>query len=118
MSKRNNYVDHIRLIYTLAQRNTNEPEIVPQLLVLVEKLGGIWSSFTTEDDAFLDCLIELDLLSEYTSSLGTKMRELIIFSMATVNFCLEYNQSLMFVHVRSREIRSQAQSTSTKVQDR
>lgn len=83
--KRSDCVDRIRSIHKLAVWSRDDPEEIPRFLILADGLDEIWSAFVKENDAFLDCLTELDQISDYDIALVGNMHELIASSKEIAN---------------------------------
>lgn len=83
--KRNGYAMRIRSIHALANRCLTSDDESDQLLVAVESLDKLLSSFEIKDNAILDFLVELRLLSEYSNDLIVKISELITFYKSVSN---------------------------------
>lgn len=71
--KRDLYVAHIKSIHQLAQQANDDENVSPQLVVSGRHLDIWWVGFQAEDDAILDALCELNLLSEYSSELRVEV---------------------------------------------
>jgi len=88
--KRMNYVNKIRAVHRVAVRSAEDKSVVPQLLVMVESLDQLLSSFIIEDEALLGHLLDLTLDSEYPDMEGVEMFELVSFSKATAQRFMQY----------------------------
>ncbi|CAI6374781.1 unnamed protein product [Macrosiphum euphorbiae] len=88
--KRKSYVNIIRAVHSVAVRSAEDTSVVPQLLVMVESLDHLWSSFTIEDEALLNYLLDLELDNEYPDTEGVEMFELVSFSKATAHRFMQY----------------------------
>lgn len=84
--KRDGYARRIRFISDLTARCLDDLKDVPQLLVAAESLDRLWSSFSVEDDAVLDHLIELDSFSEYSHDLSFEVSALVVRNLAKIQF--------------------------------
>lgn len=85
--KRTTVILRIRAIHNLASRVTNEPAVIPELLVAVDELDGLWAQFEVEDNALLDFHIMLGSTEEYSSNLPSEVRSLINTAKAVANQC-------------------------------
>jgi hypothetical protein len=65
-----------RIVITCRLR-CKEPGLIPELLISVDGLDALWSDFNVEDNAVLDCLIELDAVVDYSSDLVSEVRGLV-----------------------------------------
>ncbi|CAI6371615.1 unnamed protein product [Macrosiphum euphorbiae] len=88
--KRKSYVNKIRAVHSVAVRSAEDTSVVPQLLVMVESLDHLLSSFTIEDEALLNYLLDLELDNEYPDTEGVEMFELVSFSKATAHRFMQY----------------------------
>ncbi|KAL5233402.1 hypothetical protein ACI65C_000812 [Semiaphis heraclei] len=88
--KRMNYVKKIRAIHKLAIQSAEDTSVVPQLLVMVETLDQLLSSFTIEDEALLGHLLDLGLENEYPDTEGVEIFELVCSAKATANRFMQY----------------------------
>jgi len=81
--KRMNYMNKIRAVHSVAVRSAEDTSVIPQLLVMVESLDQLLSSFTIEDEALLGYFLDLELDHEYPDTEGVKMFELVSVAKAT-----------------------------------
>jgi len=88
--KRMNYVKKIRAIHNLAIQSSEDTSVVPRLLVMVETLDQLLSSFTIEDEALLGHLLELGLEGEYPDTEGVEIFELVCSAKAIANRFMQY----------------------------
>jgi len=67
---------------------------------MVESLDQVLSSFTIEDEALLNNLLDLDLDDEYPGTEGVEMFELVSFAKATFNRFMQYcpDQTIVSTH--------------------
>ncbi|XP_008181823.1 uncharacterized protein LOC103309058 [Acyrthosiphon pisum] len=98
--KRMNYMNKIRAVHSVAVRTAEDTSVVPQLLVMVESLDQLLSSFTIEDEALLDHLLDLELDNEYPDKEGVEMFELVSFAKATAHHFMQYcpDQTIVSTH--------------------
>uniref|UniRef100_A0A2S2R014 Uncharacterized protein n=1 Tax=Sipha flava TaxID=143950 RepID=A0A2S2R014_9HEMI len=98
--RRKNCVNKIRAVYDLAVRSAADSTVVPQLLVLVDTLDQLMSSFNTEDEALLNQLIDMELDAEYPDRECVEMLEMVSFAQATANRLMQYcaPQTILSVH--------------------
>lgn len=98
--KRTSYMNKIRAVHGVAVRSAEDTSVVPQLLVMVESLDQLLSSFTIEDEALLGHLLDLELDIEYPDTEGVEMFELASFAKATANRFRQYcpDQTIVSTH--------------------
>ncbi|XP_025406838.1 uncharacterized protein LOC112680838 [Sipha flava] len=77
ITKRTTIIASIRAIHALSLRADKEPGLIPELLISVDGLDALWSDFNVEDNAVLDCLIELDAVVDYSPDLVPEVRGLV-----------------------------------------
>lgn len=77
--KRDECVNRIRAIHSLAVSCVNDRSLAPQLLCIIDDIDDIWTAFTTESEILIDCLRELDRDSEYSIDQVAELRALISF---------------------------------------
>jgi len=71
---RDSTVARIRQIQQLAIQSTTDETVRSQLVVAIQDLDVLWSSFVVENNSVLDILSELGLLVEFSLHLETKIR--------------------------------------------
>eukprot|EP00102_Acyrthosiphon_pisum_P021737 XP_016658947.1 PREDICTED: uncharacterized protein LOC107883439 [Acyrthosiphon pisum] len=98
--KRMNYMNKIRAVHSVAVRTAEDTSVEPQLLVMVESLDQLLSSFTIEDETFLGHLLDLELDNEYPDKEGVEMFELVSFAKATAHRFMQYcpDQTIVSTH--------------------
>lgn len=98
--KRMNYVKKIRAVHSVAVRSAEDTSVVPQLLVMVESLDDLLSSFTIEDESLLNLLLDLELDNEYPETEGVEMFELVSFAKATAHRFMQHcpDQTIASTH--------------------
>jgi len=69
MNCRDTVMTRIRSVHVLTRRFEAEPDIHSTFLIAASEVKGMWTSFVAEDDNFLDGLIELDAVVEYSTDL-------------------------------------------------
>lgn len=100
--KRDKCISSIRAINTLAERCIESADHFPQLSLLLEDIQQNWPAIIAEDDALLNCLIDLNEESEYSVSLVAEMRDLVAFARSVGNRFSEYPLSEASAHAGSR----------------
>ncbi|XP_022161164.1 uncharacterized protein LOC111027210 [Myzus persicae] len=88
--KRMNYVKKIRAIHSLAIQSSEDTSVIPRLLVMVETLDQLLSSFTIEDEALLGHLLDLGLDGEYPDTESVEIFELVCSAKAIANRFMQY----------------------------
>jgi len=93
-------MNKIRSVHDLAIRSAEDTSVVPQLLVMVETLDQLLASFTIEDEALLNHLLDSDRDSEYPDMEGVEMFNLVSFAKATANRFMRYcpDQTIASTH--------------------
>jgi len=74
MIKRTSIVTSIRAVHAPLLRVMNKLDLMSELIISVDGLGGLWSEFEAENNTVLDCLIELNAVKNYLADLVPEMR--------------------------------------------
>ncbi|XP_050065027.1 uncharacterized protein LOC126553956 [Aphis gossypii] len=83
--RRDSTVARIRQIHQLAIQSTTDETVQSQLVVAIQDLDALWSSFVIENNSVLDILSELGLLVEFSVNLETEVRALVVETKAKCN---------------------------------
>ncbi|XP_025406061.1 uncharacterized protein LOC112680239 [Sipha flava] len=95
--KCNNCFNRVKAIHAIALRCVENAELYAQLSVLLDDVDDICNVFKAENETYIDCLVDLELESEYSEDPIIEMYELISFSKAVLNNH-EYPRRVMSVH--------------------
>uniref|UniRef100_A0A2S2PGT2 Integrase catalytic domain-containing protein n=1 Tax=Schizaphis graminum TaxID=13262 RepID=A0A2S2PGT2_SCHGA len=85
--RRDSVVARIRHIHQLATRSVTDQAVRSQLVVAIQDLDALWSSFVVENSGVLDLLSELGLLAEFSVNLEAEIRALVVEAKALCNDC-------------------------------
>lgn len=83
--RRDSTVARIRQIQQLAIQATTDETARSQLVVAIQDLDALWSSFVVENNSVMDILSELGLLAEFSVNLETDVRSLVVEAKARCN---------------------------------
>lgn len=84
MLNRESTVNRMKAIADVASRVKDTPDLKPKLLTAASDLDFLWDTFVQHNEAVLNALLDLDLASEYSTTLETEIRTLYIDARAIV----------------------------------
>ncbi|XP_050065611.1 uncharacterized protein LOC126554599 [Aphis gossypii] len=81
---RESTVNRMKAIADVASQVKDKPDLKPKLLTAASDLDFLWDTFVQHNEAVLNALLDLELASEYSTTLETEIRALYIDARAIV----------------------------------